>query len=81
MTLIAEKVLLASDVKSEPMPDTEPCSESPSSLEGNRQDETHTIASRVKRRVVTAARREQNKTAQRVYRTSKCLNPTLIIGC
>lgn len=75
MTLISTKVTLASDLQSEPMADPEPCSESSASApDGKRQQDAHSTANRVRRRVVTAARREQNKTAQRAYRMSHFWN-------
>lgn len=62
---------LASTLRSELMPNAELYSESPpSSRENGPQREPPTAASRVKKRVVTAARREQNKAAQQAYRMS-----------
>lgn len=69
---------LAITLQSELMPNANSYSESPpSSRESGHQREAPVAPSRVRKRVVTAARREQNKAAQRAYRTLRYLDFTL----
>ncbi|OOQ87159.1 hypothetical protein PEBR_18470 [Penicillium brasilianum] len=69
MDFCRENEALASSLQSESMADPERSSaSSPSYVQVKRRCEAHTKATRVKKRIVTAARREQNKTAQRAYR-------------